>query len=140
MKAAMKSLPTFVSVATTGGSPPSLTVSRRSSRCRGKLAEPGVSDGPFATVERAREAVRALRKTQKEPRSVRVVLRSGTYYLNQPLEFGTVDSGVAGAPVVYAAARLPGDEDRLPAVGLLRGRPAPGGVEIETNLILCRTL
>ena len=46
----------------------------------GKLAEPGKNDGPFATVARAREAVRAMLKTQKEPRRVRVVLRGGTYY------------------------------------------------------------
>ena len=70
----------------------------------GKLADPGEDDGPFATVARAREAVRALRKTQKEPRCLRVVLCGGTYYLDSPLEFGPEDSGAEKAPVVYAAA------------------------------------
>jgi len=70
----------------------------------GKLADPGEDDGPFATVARAREAVRALLKTQKEPRHLRVVLRGGIYYLDSPLEFGPEDSGAENAPVVYAAA------------------------------------
>jgi hypothetical protein len=70
----------------------------------GKLAEPGKNDGPFATVARAREAVRAWLKTRKEPRRVRVLLRGGTYYLDSPLEFGPEDSGTKKAPVIYAAA------------------------------------
>ena len=70
----------------------------------GKQADPGEEDGPFATVARARDAVRALLETQKEPRPLRVVLRAGTYYLNQPLEFGPADSGTKQAPVVYGAA------------------------------------
>src|SRR5882762_5063238 len=36
----------------------------------GKLGNPRNSDGPFATMARAREAVRALLRTQKEPRPV----------------------------------------------------------------------
>jgi hypothetical protein len=70
----------------------------------GKRAEPGENDGPFATVERARQAVRAVLNTQKVPHRVHVVLRGGTYYLDAPLEFGPDDSGTEKAPVVYAAA------------------------------------
>jgi hypothetical protein len=70
----------------------------------GKLAEPGENDGPFATLDRARKAVRALVRTLDRPRPVRVVLRAGTYYLDAPLEFGPEDSGSRNAPVVYAAA------------------------------------
>ena len=70
----------------------------------GKRADPREDDGPFATVARAREAVRELLKTQKEPRPVRVVLRGGTYYLDSPLVFGPEDSGTEQAPVVYSAA------------------------------------
>src|SRR5437879_804048 len=54
----------------------------------GKRADPGENDGPFATVTRAREAVRALLKIQKKAQPVRVILRGGTYYLDSPLEFG----------------------------------------------------
>ncbi|MBM3335685.1 right-handed parallel beta-helix repeat-containing protein, partial [Candidatus Sumerlaeota bacterium] len=70
----------------------------------GKLADPGENDGPFATVARAREAVRGLLKTQKEPRCIRVILRGGTYYLDSPLELGPEDSGAEQAPVIYSAA------------------------------------
>jgi len=70
----------------------------------GRLADPGKDDGPFATAARARDAVRALLKAQKEPRPLRVILRGGTYSLDSPLEFGPEDSGTEQAPVVYAAA------------------------------------
>lgn len=43
-------------------------------------------------------------KTQKEPRSLRVVLRGRTYYLDAPLEFGPEDSGAEQARVLYTAA------------------------------------
>jgi hypothetical protein len=92
----------------------------------GKLADPGENDGPFATVGRARVAVRALLKAQKEARRVRVVLRGGTYYLNSPLEFGPEDSGTEKAPVVYAAAV--GEK-----VVVSGGRPLEGGRWGEAN-------
>ncbi|HZL90195.1 MAG TPA: right-handed parallel beta-helix repeat-containing protein [Pirellulaceae bacterium] len=77
---------------------------RGNDKWSGKLAEPEGNDGPFATVDRARLAVRELLKAQQEPRAVRVVLRGGTYFLAAPLEFGPEDSGAEKAPVVYAAA------------------------------------
>ena len=40
---------------------------RGNDRWSGKLADPSVHDGPFATVARARDAVRAMLKTNKEP-------------------------------------------------------------------------
>jgi hypothetical protein len=95
-------------------------------RWSGRLADPGEHDGPFATAARARQAVRALRKTWKEPRRVRVVLRGGTYYLAQPLEFGPEDSGTEKAPVVYAAAS--GEK-----VVLSGGRRIAGGRWGEAN-------
>src|SRR5450756_119735 len=92
----------------------------------GKPAAPGENDGPFATVARAREAVRALLKLQTEPRRVRVVLRGGTYYLDAPLEFGPDDSGTEKAPVIYAAAA--GEK-----VVLSGGRRLEGGRWGEVN-------
>ena len=92
----------------------------------GKRPDPGEDDGPFATVARAREAVRALLKTLDRPRPVRVVLRAGTYYLDAPLEFGPEDSGSRDAPVVYAAA--PGEK-----VTLSGGRRLQGGRWGEVN-------
>jgi hypothetical protein len=73
-------------------------------RWSGRLRKADGKDGPFATVSRARDAVRAHLKSQKEPQPVRVILLGGTYWLDQPLEFGPEDSGTAGAPVTYTAA------------------------------------
>jgi hypothetical protein len=73
-------------------------------RWSGRRADPGQGDGPFATVTRARDAVRDLLRGRKEARPVRVVLRGGTYHLDAPLELGPEDSGTEKAPVVYAAA------------------------------------
>jgi hypothetical protein len=70
----------------------------------GRFADPGESDGPFATMTRARAAVRSLLKTRKRPEGIRVVVHGGTYYLDSPLEFGPEDSGRENVPVVYAAA------------------------------------
>ena len=70
----------------------------------GRLRDPGLTDGPFATLEQARAAIRALRRRQGTPMSVRVTLRGGTYFLDRPVEFGPMDSGAEKTPVVYAAA------------------------------------
>jgi hypothetical protein len=92
----------------------------------GKRADPVANDGPFATVKRAQEAVRALVKARKEPRPVRVVLRAGTYYLNSPLDFGPEDSGTKEAQVIYRAAE--GEK-----VVLSGGRRLDGGRWGEVN-------
>ncbi len=92
----------------------------------GSLADPGENDGPFATITRARDAVRALRKAQRQPKSIRVVLRRGTYYLDSPLEFGPEDSGTKESPVVYAAGA--GEK-----VVLSGGRRLEGGRWGEVN-------
>lgn len=92
----------------------------------GKSADPGENDGPFATIPRAREAIRALLKAQAQPQSIRVVLRGGTYYLDSPLDFGPKDSGTKQAPVVFAAA--PGEK-----VIVSGGRRLEGGRWGEVN-------
>ncbi len=70
----------------------------------GKLAEPNAdkTDGPFATLERARDAVRKL-KTASRAEPVTVYLRGGLYPLAQTLKLEAQDSGTADAPVVYRA-------------------------------------
>jgi len=72
----------------------------------GTLAAPNElsSDGPFFTIERARDAVRALKQAGPLPTGgVKVVLRGGRYALKKTLELTAEDSGTAEAPVVYAA-------------------------------------
>lgn len=92
----------------------------------GQRADPGTNDGPFATVTQAQQAVQKVLKTQKESRSVRVVLRGGTYFLDKPLEFGPDDSGTEKSPVIYAAAA--GEQ-----VILSGGRRLAGGQWGEAN-------
>lgn len=73
----------------------------------GKLAAPNAagSDGPLATVRRARDLLRRLKpKTGgalKTP--VTVLIRGGTYFLEEPLVFAPEDSGTDDGPVLYAA-------------------------------------
>jgi hypothetical protein len=65
----------------------------------------GVSkDGPFATLDRARLAVRHLRAAQPgRARPVTVLVRGGDYALARPLTFTPEDSGTAASPTVFAA-------------------------------------
>jgi len=72
----------------------------------GTLGSPNAAgtDGPFATVQNAQAALRAYR--QANPNSAAVVeIEGGTYALSSSLTFTTSDSGVAGGPTVYEAAR-----------------------------------
>ena len=71
-------------------------------------------DGPFATIDRARDAVRsvlAAARGSKAKRPVRVLLRGGTYTLSRTLELLPEDSGTAEAPVTYGA--YPGESPIL---------------------------
>ncbi|MEX0669818.1 MAG: alpha/beta hydrolase-fold protein [Pirellulales bacterium] len=70
----------------------------------GTLAEPdaGRTDGPFATLERARDAIRKLRKIGlAEP--VTVFIHGGDYPLERTFQLTKEDSGTAEAPVVWRA-------------------------------------
>ncbi len=69
----------------------------------GDDANPGTKDRPFATITRARDAVRQAKLKLKVSEPMNVFVRGGTYYLKQPLVFGPKDSGTAEAPVTYTA-------------------------------------
>lgn len=75
----------------------------------GKLATPNKTgtDGPFATLIRARDEVRKL----KGAGPVTVQLRGGVYRVTETLNLGKDDSGTAAAPVAWEAA--PGETVRL---------------------------
>ena len=74
----------------------------------GDDANPGSKEKPFATLARAREAVRALRQAGPLPDGpVTVFLKGGIYELPEPLTLTPEDSGTAEHPVVYAA--VPGE-------------------------------
>lgn len=70
---------------------------------QGSDSAAGDKANPFATLEKAREAVREARK--KNPaESCTVWLGGGDYFLKKPFELGTEDSGTVAAPVVWRAA------------------------------------
>jgi hypothetical protein len=74
----------------------------------GTMAEPhqGGADGPFATLARARDAVRDL-KTRKSG-DIQVLVRGGTYILSDTVVFGLEDSGGSDSTITYAA--YPGEK------------------------------
>jgi len=63
----------------------------------------GGTDGPFASLARARNAVRQLKAEHGEALSVRIFIRGGTYWLTEPIVFEPQDSGTARRPVLYEA-------------------------------------
>lgn len=75
----------------------------------GSRPDPGKDgeDGPFATLERAREEVRRL-VSENLTRDVTVQIGGGTYYLEKGLVLGPGDSGTEKHSVTYAAA--PGED------------------------------
>ena len=70
----------------------------------GKLTEPnsGKTDGPFATLEKARDAVR-LSKKDNPAKPVNVLIRGGVYSITKTLALTAEDSGSVKAPVVWSA-------------------------------------
>jgi len=80
----------------------------------GALAVPNEdeSDGPFASLARARDEIRRFKAAAGLPEGgVQVTVHGGAYRLVSPLELGSGDSGAADAPVIYRAAA--GEEVRL---------------------------
>ncbi len=69
----------------------------------GKDTDPGTKSRPFATLARARDAVRALRQAEPD-RDILVLFSNGTYPIDGPVDFSPEDSGRAGGSVTYAAA------------------------------------
>ena len=78
----------------------------------GDDANPGTKELPFATLERARDAVRELNAAKKYPaEGITVWLRGGVYQRERSFDLDARDGGQASAPVVYAAS--PGETVRL---------------------------
>jgi len=79
----------------------------------------GGRNGPFATIERAQQAVRALKRKGALKAPVNVYLRGGVYELRKPLRFGPQDAGEVLRPVTYRAY---GDETPVISGGtVIRG-------------------
>src|SRR3569623_2356933 len=69
----------------------------------GALPKPnaGKTDGPFASLERARDEVRKRQATAKA--GVTAFVRGGEYLIPDTLKFAAADSGSQQAPIVYRA-------------------------------------
>jgi len=95
----------------------------------GSLARPNAdkTDGPVATLARARDAIRWIRAMTSIVGSDRVVIADGTYWMEEPVVFEPEDRGTAEHPVVYEAA--PGAKPVFSGGRLIKGfQPAQGGV------------
>jgi parallel beta-helix repeat protein len=90
----------------------------------GKLAQPNnnKTDGPFATLERAKTAIRQLKTANGETleQPITIFLREGNYFLNTPITFTPEDSGTEDYPITYQAY-----EDEKPVIS--------GGMRIASN-------
>lgn len=66
-----------------------------------KTANANKTDGPFKTLERAKQAIRNLKQTNTFNDKVNVNIASGRYYLAQTLNFNLLDSGLPGKEIVW---------------------------------------
>jgi hypothetical protein len=72
----------------------------------------GTAAAPFATLARARDAIRSLKREGRGlPGPVTVLVRGGVYPLEQALQFTPEDSGTATTPITYQA--YPGERPVL---------------------------
>ena len=69
----------------------------------GSDANAGTEEKPFATIARARDAVRKT-IAQGLPQDVTVVIHGGTYRVTEPIVFGLEDSGTEKHSITYKAA------------------------------------
>jgi parallel beta-helix repeat protein len=87
----------------------------------GNDKNPGTKEKPFATLEKAREAVRIYKKTNGYPKDgITVWVGGGDYQLTRSFELNKEDSGKTKAPIKYST--VPGDKVRM-----------IGGVSINPN-------
>ena len=85
----------------------------------GTLAAPDAQgvDGPFATLERARDAVRKLKKSKST--DITVLIRGGNYQLEKTVVFGLEDGGGDDATITYAA--YPGEKPVFTSAHEIKG-------------------
>lgn len=75
----------------------------------GNDSNDGSENAPFATVQKAKDAVRAMNASGNLPEGgVTVYLRGGTYYMEDGMTFTKEDSGKEGSVITYTA--YPGED------------------------------
>ncbi len=99
----------------------------------GMLSDPSAeeTDGPFATLARARDAVRQLKAGGEPTEPMTVMVRGGKYYLEYTLILGPEDGGTRQAPVTYTA--YPGERPILSG-----GVPVTGWKPYRENIVQCQ--
>ena len=60
-------------------------------------------DKPFATIQRARDAIREIKKKSGLTKPVTVYIRGGLYELTETIVFTLEDSGTRACPITYTA-------------------------------------
>ncbi|MBN1346314.1 MAG: right-handed parallel beta-helix repeat-containing protein, partial [Phycisphaerae bacterium] len=77
----------------------------------GKDANPGTKDKPLATLEAARDAIRATKNAGPLAHPVTVWIRAGIYERTKTFDLTKDDAGTPAAPITYRA--FPGEHPRL---------------------------
>ena len=101
----------------------------------GKLIKPSAdkTDGPFATLERARDGIRNLKQAGPLPQDgVTVEVLGGVYERPQTFQLTAEDSGAKDTPVVYRARK--GEEVRLVGGNVVTGFEAVTDPEVLNRL------
>ncbi|MFC1739324.1 right-handed parallel beta-helix repeat-containing protein [Planctomycetota bacterium] len=75
-----------------------------------------IIDKPFATIQKARDAVRAMKKKNGLTKPVTVYIRGGLYEMSETLVFTLEDSGTEACPITYTAYK-----DEKPVISGGRG-------------------
>jgi hypothetical protein len=88
----------------------------------GNDLNPGSLSKPFASLARARDAVRELKK-QKQNQDILVYIRDGIYTLDETVVFGLEDSGSENQTITYAAC--PGESAEFTSAKFLFGWKKP---------------
>lgn len=92
----------------------------------GSDSNPGTSEMPFASIHRAQQAVRE-RITSGLTENISVMIKSGTYYLSEPLRLDTRDGGTELYSITYGA--YPGERPVISG-----GAPVTGWEEAGGNI------
>ena len=100
----------------------------------GKLPTPNGAgtDGPFASLVRARDAIRQMKQAGPMPDGgVAVCVRGGSYEMSGTFELTAEDGGTAAAPIVYRAHK--GESVRL-----IGGKEVPAFKPVTDQAVLQR--
>ncbi|MBM3211888.1 hypothetical protein FJZ33_06705, partial [Candidatus Poribacteria bacterium] len=100
----------------------------------GKLPDPntGKTDGPFATLEHARDEIRKMKSSGRLSNGANVFVRGGMYYLKKTFTLGPEDSGTPDAPIVFRAY-----QNEKPV--LVGGKQITGFVPYKGNILKADT-